>query len=123
MKGFSGWPTGRPCGRVPRTRRQAFGSENRVRKASYFTNMALLHIRVQPKASRNEIASSSEDGALRVRVTAPPEGGKANTVVLKLLAKHLKLAPSALEIVRGQSSRNKTIEIAELTDVELRQRL
>ncbi len=85
--------------------------------------MALLHIRVQPKASRNEIGEVLEDGVLRVRVTAAPEGGKANAALVKLLAKHLKIAPSALEIVRGQSSRNKTIEIAELSDDEIRQRL
>lgn len=84
--------------------------------------MALLHIRVQPKASRNEIGETLEDGTLKLRVTAPPEDGKANTAVIKVLAKHLKIAPSALDIVRGQTSRNKTIEIAELSETELRLR-
>lgn len=82
--------------------------------------MALLHIRVQPKASKNEIGDFLEDGTLKVRVTAPPEDGKANAAVIKLLAKRLKIAPSALEITRGHASRNKTIEIAELTDDELK---
>lgn len=85
--------------------------------------MALLHIRVQPKASKNEIGDVLEDGTLKVRVTAPPEDGKANAAVIKLIAKRLKIAPSALEITRGHTSRNKTIDIAELADDELRQRL
>lgn len=85
--------------------------------------MALLHIHVQPKASRNEIGEMLEDGLLKVRVTAPPEDGKANVAVIKLLAKRLTIAPSALEIVRGHTSRNKAIEIAELSDAELKQRL
>ncbi len=85
--------------------------------------MAHLHIRVQPKASRNGIGPFSDDGVLKVRVTAAPTDGKANAAVIKLLAKRLKIAPAGLAIVRGQTSRNKTVEIAELTDAELRQRL
>lgn len=65
----------------------------------------------------------ADDGVLRVRVTAPPADGAANEAVIKLLAKHLKVPPSALELVRGSTSRNKVIEIAELTDNELKQRL
>lgn len=85
--------------------------------------MALLNVRVQPRASRSEVGGLSEDGVLRVRVTSPPSDGEANDAMLKLLAKHLGIARSALAIVRGESSRNKVIEVAGLTDAELRQRL
>ena len=85
--------------------------------------MAKLNIRVQPRASRNEIGELLDDGTLKVRVTAPPTDGEANAAVIKLLAKHLKISPSGLEIVRGQTSRNKTIKITEITDAELRRRL
>ena len=50
-----------------------------------------------------------EDGALRVRVTATATDGKANKAVVKLLAKHLGVAPSSIEIVRGHTSRDKLI--------------
>jgi len=46
-----------------------------------------------------------------VRVTATPEKGKANEKVIKLLAKHFKVAKSQVKIIRGLTSRNKTVEI------------
>ena len=48
---------------------------------------------------------------IRVRVTEPPERGKANREVVKLLARELGIAPNALEIVRGAGSRRKTVRI------------
>ncbi len=85
--------------------------------------MALLRIRAQPKASRDEIGDWLDDGTLRVRVTAPPEGGKANAAVVRLLAKLLKVAPSSITIVLGQTSRIKTLELSDLSEDEIRQRL
>ena len=85
--------------------------------------MALIDIRVHPRASRNEIGETGPGGALRVRVTAPPADGVANESVLKLLAKHLGVPKSALSIVRGATSRNKVIEVEGLTEAEVRQRL
>ena len=85
-------------------------------------DMALLNIRVQPGASRNEIGELSEDGVLRIRVTTPPVDGEANAAVLKLLAKRLHVPSRALSIVRGGSSRNKVIEVEGVSDDELRQR-
>lgn len=82
--------------------------------------MAQLHIRVQPKASRNEICDFGADGLLKVRVTAPPTDGKANEAVIKLLAKMLRTAPSSIQIVRGANSRDKTLEVPELSAHEIR---
>ncbi|MDA0677429.1 MAG: DUF167 domain-containing protein [Chloroflexi bacterium] len=84
--------------------------------------MTLINIRVQPRASRNEISEVDPDGTLRIRVTAPPTDGEANEAVLKLLAKHLGLPKSALTIVRGATTRNKVIKVEGLTDAEVRQR-
>ena len=90
--------------------------------------MALLNIRVQPRASRNEIVPSPggevplESLVLKVRVTAAPTDGEANDAVLRLLAKHLGVARSTLTLVRGGTSRSKVIEVAGLSDAELRQR-
>jgi len=73
-----------------------------------------VEVRVTPRApsSRVEVELGA-DGAIeiRVRVTAPPERGKANREVVKLLARELGIAPSAIEIVRGAGSRRKTLRI------------
>ncbi|MBU0644227.1 MAG: DUF167 domain-containing protein [Alphaproteobacteria bacterium] len=65
----------------------------------------MLSVRVTPKASRNVV--TVEDGQVRVYVTTVPEGGKATKDVVKLLAKSLGIAKSTLELVRGETSRDK----------------
>ena len=65
----------------------------------------MLAVRVTPKASRNVV--TVEDGQVRVYVTTVPEGGKATKDVVKLLAKSLGIAKSTLELVRGETSRDK----------------
>ena len=60
---------------------------------------------------------------LRLRVTAPPEDGKANAAVVRLLAQTLGIPRSRLEIIQGHSSRNKVIKVASLNALEVRQRL
>jgi uncharacterized protein len=72
---------------------------------------ARLSVRVMPRASRNEIAGL-RDGVLIVRVTAPPEGGKANSAVAEVIAAALGVPKSAVALVRGASSRAKLVEIA-----------
>lgn len=68
---------------------------------------ATIEVKVIPRAKRNEIFV--EAGRLVVRVTAPANDDKANAAALKLLANHLGLAASRLEIIRGQRSRHKSI--------------
>ena len=72
---------------------------------------ATVRVRVQPKASRNQIVGFVGD-ILRVRVTAPPEDGKANQAVIDLLATSLGVAKSRLQIIRGHSSREKLVSVA-----------
>jgi uncharacterized protein (TIGR00251 family) len=50
-------------------------------------------------------------GYMRIRVTAPPEDGKANQEVIKLLAEHFKVPKKNVIIVRGQTSRQKLVEV------------
>jgi uncharacterized protein len=69
-----------------------------------------IDVRVQPRARRNEIAGE-RDGALLVRVTAPPVEGRANEAVRRLLAKRLGIAAGRVSVVRGDSSRDKLVEI------------
>lgn len=72
--------------------------------------MTLLAVRVQPRARKDEIGGE-RDGALMVRVTAPPVEGKANDAVRKLLAKRLGIAPGRVSVVRGATGRDKLVEI------------
>lgn len=70
-----------------------------------------LAIRVTPRASRNEIAAVLNDGTIRIRLTAPPVEGKANKALIKFLAKILNISPSRIEIVAGETGRDKLVSI------------
>ena len=63
---------------------------------------AHISVRLQPRASRDEITGLRDDGVLVVRVTAPPVDGRANDALCKLLAKRLDVAPSRVSVVRGE---------------------
>jgi hypothetical protein len=71
-----------------------------------------LEVRVSPSASADAITLPASGGVLAMRTTAPPEDGKANDAVLRLLAKALDQPVSTLELVRGATSRNKLIRLA-----------
>jgi len=81
-----------------------------------------VRVRVQPRASRNEIVGWRED-VLSVRVTAPPVNGRANAAVGALLAAALGLRPSAVTVVRGEKGRDKLVSVAGLSPDQLRARL
>lgn len=72
--------------------------------------MGDLRVRLQPRAKRNEVVGL-RDGALVVRVTAPPVDGKANAALCKLLAKALGVAPTTVTVIRGQSARDKVVRV------------
>jgi hypothetical protein len=65
---------------------------------------------VQPRASRAKIGPL-HDGRLKIAVTSPPVDGEANAAVIELVAKTLGVPRGAVEVVAGQSSRRKTIEV------------
>ncbi|MEI2701748.1 MAG: DUF167 domain-containing protein [Baekduia sp.] len=70
-----------------------------------------VRVRVTPRSGRNEISGVRDDGVLLVRVTAPPEDGKANDAVRRVIAKAAGVAPSRVEVTRGHSAREKTVAI------------
>ncbi len=72
--------------------------------------MGRIAVRVQPRASRDEIAGE-RNGAFLVRVKAPPVDGRANAAVCRLVAKRLGVPPSRVRVVRGESARDKLLEI------------
>jgi hypothetical protein len=69
-----------------------------------------VRIRVQPRASRTEVAGEY-DGALKVRVAAPPVAGAANVELMRFIAKRVGVAPSCVRVVRGDAGRSKVVEI------------
>ncbi len=81
-----------------------------------------LKVRVQPKASRNQVEGYRGD-TLILQVTAPPEAGKANSAVVSLLADRLGIAKSKVRMIRGQGSREKVVLIESLTPEEVRRGL
>ena len=81
-----------------------------------------LKVRVQPKASRNQVDGYADE-TLRLRVTAPPTEGRANAGVIALLAKALGVSKSRLAIVRGHGSRDKVVSVDTLTEQEARRRI
>ena len=69
-----------------------------------------LRIRVQPRATQNQVIGVHGD-ALKVRITSPPVDGAANKQCVQFIAKYMGLSRSAVELVSGASSRNKTIHL------------
>ena len=70
----------------------------------------LLSVKLQPRASRNEIGEALGN-ELRVKVTAPPVDSAANEALVHLLAKALDCPPGRIELVRGHTSRHKLIRL------------
>ena len=83
---------------------------------------ARIKVRVQPRASKDQVIGYRED-VLRLRVTAPPAEGKANDAVLSLLAETLGIARGRVRIVRGRSSREKVVLVESLAQEEVQRRL
>jgi len=67
-------------------------------------------VRVTPRAAANAV-SGERDGALLVRVTAPPLEGKANDALVHLLARSLDVPRSAIQVERGAASRTKRVSV------------
>jgi uncharacterized protein len=78
------------------------------------TRSVLFNVRVQPRASRNEVCGVVE-GALKVRLTAPAIENRANEALREFLAALLKRPKSAVRILSGERSRTKHIAIDGVT--------
>ncbi|MCI0342942.1 MAG: DUF167 domain-containing protein [Planctomycetales bacterium] len=81
-----------------------------------------LEVKVVPGASRDEVAGWL-GAALKVRVTAPPERGKANAAVEELLADALGLPRRSVRVVAGHGTPRKAVEVAGLDAAEVARRL
>jgi hypothetical protein len=70
----------------------------------------LLSVKLQPRASVNEIGKALGN-ELRIKVTAPPVDAAANEALLKLLAQQLHCPRNRVDLVRGHTSRHKTVKL------------
>lgn len=67
----------------------------------------LLNLRISPNASKNEIIVT--EGFVKVKITSQPVDGKANKALLEYLSKFFKIPKTSIEIVKGVTSKDKTI--------------
>jgi uncharacterized protein (TIGR00251 family) len=81
-----------------------------------------LQLRVSPGAGRSAVVGRHGD-AWKLRVVAPPERGRANASVVKLLADSLDLRRPAIRIVSGSGSRDKVVELVGISGAEVERRL
>ena len=82
----------------------------------------ILPVRAQPGARKNEIRGE-QGGMLKVSVTQPPEKGKANKALIALLSKSLSLRRSQLELIAGETSRQKQLLVRDVTPKDLSHRI
>ncbi len=95
------------------------GTGNFLRETSGGT---LLPVKLQPRASKNEIGASL-GGELRIKVTAPPVDAAANQALVELLAEKLGCARNRVELIRGQKSRHKTVLLHGFTPDQVLQKI
>jgi uncharacterized protein (TIGR00251 family) len=82
----------------------------------------VLRVRAQPGARKNAVLGERA-GALRVAVSAAPEKGKANAAIQEVLAEALGCKRSQVQLLAGETSRDKTFVISGLSAEELRHRI
>ena len=78
----------------------------------------LLLVKLQPRASKNEIGAPLGD-ELKIKVTAPPVDAAANQALVEFLADKLDCSRGRVELIRGQTSRHKTIRLHGFTPAEV----
>jgi uncharacterized protein (TIGR00251 family) len=83
---------------------------------------ALLSVKLQPRASANEIVGPA-GGELKIKVTAPPVDAAANQALVELLAERLDCARNRIELVRGHKSRHKIVKLHGFTTEAAREGL
>lgn len=84
---------------------------------------AALAIRVTPRARRNEVVEVLSDQTVKIRLTAPPVEGKANDALIKYLADILDVPKSNIEIVAGQTGRDKLVSVLDADQTDVHQKI
>ena len=84
--------------------------------------MSIISIKVVPGAKKNRVVGKYGD-AIKVQVSAPAEGGKANEAVIELLAETLGVRVNQISIIRGHTQPRKTVRVDGLEQYVVEQRL
>ncbi len=84
---------------------------------------AALAVRVTPRASKNEIIEILSDGTVKVHLTAPPVEAKANEALEKFIADLLDVAPSRVEVVVGNTGRDKIVSVMDMDSDTLHKKI
>jgi len=82
----------------------------------------ILGVKVVPKSSRNQVVGWLGP-ALKICVTHPPEKGKANEAMVKVLANLLEIPKEQIRLIRGETSPRKVVEILKVEESEFHQRV
>ncbi|MGI5920696.1 MAG: DUF167 domain-containing protein [Syntrophomonadaceae bacterium] len=77
-----------------------------------------IEVKVQPRSSRNLIAGE-QDGVLKIKLTAPPVDGEANEALIVYLSGLLGVPKRDISLIKGETSRNKLIEISGINKEQL----
>ena len=85
-------------------------------------NDIIVKVKIVPGSSKNKIVGVYND-ALKITVTAPPVEGKANKKCIVYLAKYFDIAKSKIEIISGQTSKNKLIKICDISQEEFLEKI
>lgn len=78
----------------------------------------IFAVRVQPRASKSEVAGEL-DGALKIRLAAPPVDGEANEELIRFLAKFFNAPRRQIALISGQTSKNKLVRISGISVEEV----
>jgi uncharacterized protein (TIGR00251 family) len=81
-----------------------------------------IRVRVQPRAAKNQFAGIL-DGAVKIRLSAPPVDGEANDACVKFLSSFFKVSASSVKIISGFTGKNKIIKISGLSTEEVLSRI
>ena len=81
-----------------------------------------MHLRVSPGATRSRIVGRHGDG-WKIRVAAPPEDGRANAAVVRLIASSVSVSRDAVTLVSGHGSRDKVVELTGIDLARVERRL
>jgi hypothetical protein len=70
-----------------------------------------IHVRIQPRASQNEVVDILDDGTVKIRITSAPTDGKANEMLIKFLSGIFHCPASDISIIAGYTGKDKLIGI------------
>jgi uncharacterized protein (TIGR00251 family) len=84
---------------------------------------AAISVRVTPRTAKNEITDILDDGTIKIRLTAPPVDGRANQALIEFLAKILDVKVNQIEVVAGQTGKDKLLTIVGLKPEDVQKRI